>query len=79
MVHAGKLRAQQIVNAPVAKAPARLGNLDDLAREIFGHLVSLGWVAVTVAGEPHKAAGAALGQMVFHDHLADRFAFDLWG
>ncbi len=79
MVHTGKLRPQQIVNAPVAETPARMGNLDDLAAQIFGHLVGLGWMAVTVAGEPHKTARAALGQMVLDNHHADRFAFDLWG
>ena len=31
----------------VAKAPARMGDLDDLAAECLGHGVHLGWVAVT--------------------------------
>jgi hypothetical protein len=73
------VRTQQIVDASVAKAPARLGDLDDLAAQIFGHLVRLRRVAVTVSGEPHKAAGAALGQLVLDHQLADRFAFGLWG
>ena len=41
-------------------------------------LVHFGWVAVTVAGEPHKAAGAALGQKVLRHNPADRLAFYLW-
>jgi hypothetical protein len=36
-------------------------------------------MAVTVAGEPHKAAGAALGQVMQFDHLADGAALGLWG
>ena len=79
VVHAGKFRTQHIVDAPVAETPARMGGLDDLAREIFGHLVGLGWMAVTVAGEPHKATGVALGQVVLDHQLADRFALGLWG
>jgi hypothetical protein len=79
VVHAGKLRAQQIVDAAVAKATARLGDLDDLAAQVFAHLVGLGWVAVTVAGEPHKAASPALGQVMQLDHLADGIALGLWG
>jgi len=36
-------------------------------------------MAVTVAGEPHKAARSAFGQVVFEHQLADRFALGLWG
>jgi hypothetical protein len=68
VVHVRKLWAQQIVNAPVAEAPASMGNLKDLAGQVLGHLVGLGWMAVTVAGESHKAAGAALGQVMQLDH-----------
>ena len=50
VVHAGEFRAQHVVDAPVAKAPAGVGNLDDLAAQVLGHLLALGWVAVTVSG-----------------------------
>jgi hypothetical protein len=56
-----------------------MGNLDNLAAQIFGHLIGLGWMAITVAGEPHKAAGAALGQVMQLDHLADGATLGLWG
>lgn len=36
-------------------------------------------MAVAVAGEPHKTARAAFGQMVFADHDPDRLAPGLWG
>jgi hypothetical protein len=36
-------------------------------------------MAVTIAGEPHKATGAALGQIEPLDDLPDGLAFDLWG
>ena len=71
--------ARHVLNAPVDKASARPGDLDDLAREIAGHLVGLGWMAVTVAGEPHKAAGAALAQLVLEHQSADRLGLGLWG
>jgi hypothetical protein len=35
MVHAGELGAQHVVDAPAAKAPARMRNLDDLAAAIL--------------------------------------------
>jgi hypothetical protein len=56
-----------------------MGDLDDLATQIFGHLVGRGWMAVTVAGEPREAAGATLGQVMQLDHLADGAALGLWG
>ena len=55
------------------------GDLDDLAAELLGHGVNLGWTAVTVAGEPHKTARMALGQVMLNNHLADGLALDLWG
>ena len=44
-----------------------------------GLLVRHRWMAVTVSGEPHKTARAALGQIELLDHLSDGFALDLWG
>ncbi len=78
VVHAGEFRAQQVVDAPVAESSADLGDLDDLACEILGHRVGLRCMAIAAAGEPHKATGAALGQMVLAHQLADRFALGLW-
>lgn len=56
-----------------------MDDFDDLALEILGHLVGLGWVALAVAGEPHKAARSALGQVMQLDQLADGLALGLWG
>ncbi len=67
------------MDTPLANASARLGERDDLARDISGHLVSLRWMPVTVAGEPHKAAGTALGQVVLRHHSRDRRTLGLWG
>jgi hypothetical protein len=36
-------------------------------------------MSIAVAGEPHKSAGAAFGEVELLDQLADRFTFDLWG
>jgi len=36
-------------------------------------------MAVTVAGEPHKTARMALGQLMLNNQLADSLALDLWG
>jgi hypothetical protein len=36
-------------------------------------------MTITVAGEPIKAAGAALGQVVLLHHFRDRRALGLWG
>ena len=64
---------------PVAKAPACLGNLHNLVAQILGCLIRLRRAAVTVAGEPHKAAGSTLVQVMLGNHLFDGLAFDLWG
>ena len=79
VVDPGKLRAQQIVDAPIAKAATRMGDLHDLLVQLHGDLIGLRRMAVAVAGEPHKTARAAFGQMVFADHDPDRLAPGLWG
>jgi hypothetical protein len=56
-----------------------MGDLHDLLVQILGGLVSLRWVAIAVAGEPHKTARSAFGQMVFAHHLPNRPAPVLWG
>ena len=67
------------MNAPIAKAPPDLGNVDDGRRECRRLLIWHGWMAVAVAGEPHKTTGAALGQIELLDDLPNRLALDLWG
>ena len=79
VVDARELRAQKIVDAPVTEAAPYMSHLDDPARQLTRRGVCLGRVAVAVAGEPHKTARSALGQMVFVDHHGDRLAPDLWG
>ena len=69
----------EVVGHPEEKAPAHLGDRDDLAAQVCGEWVNLRRVAVTLAGEPHKAAGAALGQMVLLHHSRDRRTLGLWG
>lgn len=54
LVDPGELRAQQIVNAPIAKAPAHMRDLHDLLVQLHGGLIGLRRMAVAVAGEPHK-------------------------
>jgi len=72
-------RTQNSGQAPVAKAPAHVRDLDDPTGQLARGGIGLGRMAVAVAGEPHKTARAALGQVVFFDHPADRLALDLWG
>ena len=79
VIPAGEVRTQHVVDAPVAKAPAHLGDLDDPIGQLARGGIQLGRVTVAVAGEPHKATRAALGQVVFVDHLGDRLALGLWG
>jgi len=54
-------------------------DLDDLAAELFRHVIGLKWMAVAVTGEPHKPAGAPLAQIALLDHGGDGHAFGLWG
>lgn len=66
-------------SAPLDEAPARMCNLDDLAAELFGHGIGFEWMAVAVAEEPHKPAGAPLAQIALLDHGGDGRAPGLWG
>ena len=68
VVHAGEVRAQHVVDAPIAEAPACMCDLDDLAAERLRHGIGFGWMAVAVAGEPHKPAGASFAQIALLDH-----------
>ena len=67
------------MDTPVAEAPPRLCDVDDRSPEHGVLLTRYRRVPVTVAGEPHKLTAMALGKIVLLDHLADRFALDLWG
>jgi hypothetical protein len=79
VVDARELRTQHDVDAPVAEAPASMGDLDDSTGQLARGSVGLGRVPVAVSGEPHKTTRVALRQVVFVNHLADRLALDLWG
>ena len=50
VIHAGVLRAQQVVNAPIAEAAPRLGDIDDrrAQRSILG--IGGRWIPVAVSG-----------------------------
>ena len=69
VIDTGELRAQQLVDTPVAKATTRTGDLHDLLVQFHGGLISLWRVAVAVAREPHKTARTAFGQTVFADYV----------
>jgi hypothetical protein len=56
-----------------------MGDLHDLLLKFQRGLIGLWWVAVAVAGEPHKPARATLGQMVIAHHEPNRFALGLRG
>jgi hypothetical protein len=79
VVHTGELGPQQVVDAPVAEAPSHMRDLDDLAGELLHCCVHLRWVAVAVAGEPHKTTRATLGQMLLAEQPVDRPVLGLWG
>jgi Xaa-Pro aminopeptidase len=73
------LGTQQVVDTSVAKAATHMRDLHDLLVQIQRGLVSLRRMAVAVAGEPHKTARAAFGQMVLAHHAPNRLAPSLWG
>ena len=79
MIDLGKCRAQEVMDAPIAEAPPYQGDFDDGGVQLLGLPVGNGRMAVAIAGEPHKATGAALGQIEALDHLPDGLALDLWG
>jgi len=79
VIDAWKLRTQQVVDAPVAEAATHMGDLHDLLAQIQRGPIDLRRVAVAVAGEPHKTARAAFGQMVLADHPRYCLAPGLWG
>jgi hypothetical protein len=37
--HTGELRVQHVVNAPIPKAPADLGDLQDIGAESYGCMI----------------------------------------
>jgi hypothetical protein len=62
-----------------AKAAPHMLDLHDLLVQIQRSLVGLWWVAVAIAGEPHKPARLAFGQMVLAHHAPNRLTPGLWG
>ena len=74
-----EVRAQQIVDAPVAESPAYMGDLDDpFAKASARGGIGLWRVPVAVAGEPTSRQARRSDRMVLADHLADRLALGLW-
>ena len=67
------------MDAPIAKAATHVRDLHDLLVQIQRGLVGLRWMAVAIAGEPHKTARTAFGQMVLAHHPRHRLAPGLWG
>jgi len=67
------------MDAPVAKTSPHLRNIDDRRTKRRRLLVRFRRVTVTAAGEPHKTARSALGQIEPLDDLPDGFTPDLRG
>ncbi|WP_143072680.1 MULTISPECIES: hypothetical protein [unclassified Variovorax] len=49
VVHVGEVRAEHVMDAPIAKASAHVRDLDDLPAELLGYGIDPGWIAPTVA------------------------------
>jgi hypothetical protein len=79
VIDPGEVRAQQVVHAPVAEAPARMGNLDDLRLQRLGLRAGYRCVAIAVSAQPHKPAGVPLGHLMLGNQLPDGVPPDLWG
>jgi hypothetical protein len=79
VIHFRVCRSQQVVDPAVAEPASRLGDVDDGSFERHVLLVRRRRVSIAVSGKPHKSAGVAFREVEFFHHLADRFAFDLWG
>ncbi|RYF29997.1 MAG: hypothetical protein EOO23_06145 [Comamonadaceae bacterium] len=62
-----------------SREPTRVRDLHDAGLQILGHLIALRWVAIAVAGEPHKPARTSLGQIALVDHHGDCCALGLRG
>ncbi len=50
VIHSGKLRAQQVMDTPIAKPPPGLGEVDDRSTQGRCLLIRYGRMAITVAG-----------------------------
>ena len=79
VVHVGKLRAQQIVQAAIAEPAADLGQFDDPCGQGQHGGRRFGRVTKGIAGQPRKAAGPALAQRGELEHALDRLALALRG
>jgi hypothetical protein len=67
------------MHSAVTKPTALMRNIHDSASQGLCLLTGHGWVSKTVSAQPHKSAGAALGELKLLNHLADRLTLDLWG
>jgi hypothetical protein len=55
-------------------------DLDDFVAELLPYGIGLGWVAIAVARDPHRPAGAPLAQEShLLDHGGNARALGLWG
>jgi len=79
VIDPGEVHPQQVVHAPVAEAPARMGDLDDLRLQCLSLGAGNRCVAIAVSAQPHKPAGVPLGHLMLADQLPDGFPLDLWG
>lgn len=79
VVHVGKLRAQQVVQAAITEPAPDLGQFDDPGRQRLRGRRWLGRVTEGIAGQPRKAAGPALAQHGLVEHAADCRALALRG
>src|SRR4029450_5131389 len=70
---------EQVVDAPVAEAPAFIGELDDARAQLRGLHIRARWLAIAGSGQPHKATGSAFADAHTVEHLAHRHAPRLWG
>jgi hypothetical protein len=79
VVHLVALSREQIADAPVAEAPARMRQLDDPGAEFLGRDADARQFAKAGPGQPRIAAGAAFADVEHFDHLACRLAPGLRG
>jgi len=79
VIDAREIRSKKIMHTPIAKAPAGVGDLDDLGLQRLRLFAVHRRMAVTVSAQPHKSAGPALGQLMLVDQSPDGGPLGLWG
>jgi hypothetical protein len=70
---------EQVVDAPVAKAPTRMRQLDDAGAEFLVGCIHDRWLTEAGSGQPRIAAGTAFADVEHFDHPASRLAPGLRG